>query len=461
MSRFLDPSPADLVMIKADRLAEHPDANATIGAVLHLSGAVPDLAGLRERVTARLSGLSCLTHVLTGEGPAARWTPAVPDLALHVRARHVAEGSAALQAAVALLLREGWPQGAPAWRMVLLHGHVTDGFALLYLTHHAVQDGASIVAVLEAMFGPRVPPGEPSGLTREDFSTARPSPRQAATSTGILLRNARQHRLWQSASHPLSSRRHLLWAHVPSAALRTAARAGAASTNDVYLTAVAHAITQWARDAWPRAAGATLPVVVPVNLRTPDEVAAPGNRLFLARIDLPGGSMPVSRRLARTRDLTLPVLKSAGHKRVLRAALTRLPWWLFRRLVDASTVPGRLTVCASYVVMRQRLHYGQAAVHRIDGIICCPPGVPLAVAATAYGETTSVCFRIDTALPDADSLPEHFRQALAELAAAAPTASGNGPAPAGCARAAPVTQAGRALVMWLAQHSTAVRARRR
>ena len=344
--------------------------------------------------------------------------------------------------------------------MILLHGHVPDGFALLYLTHHAVQDGANVVTVMETLFGPPLRSEQFSVLARNVSPTPRPRPHQAVRSTVILLRHARKHRLWRSASHPLSSRRHTLWAQVPSAGLRAAARAGGASTNDVYLTVLAHAITQWAEDAWPGAVGLPVPVMVPVNLRTPDEAAAPGNRLFLTRIDLPGGAMPVGRRLALTRALTA-ALKSAGHRTVLRAALTRLPRGLFQRLVTASTVPGRLTVCASYLVVRRRLHYGEAAVHRVDPVICCPPGVPIAVVATSYGDTTSACFRIDQALPDADSLPARWSRALADLTDTAPACTGTDPAPTGHTPAGRATAVVRALVTWLARRSTAGRARRR
>ncbi|MFI1766092.1 hypothetical protein ACH41H_29105 [Streptomyces sp. NPDC020800] len=466
MNRFPDPSPADLVMVKAEQLARHPDANVTIGVVLHLTGAVPDLAGLRTHVAARLDGLPCLTHVLSGDGPTARWVSAVPDMARHIRAQQVDGGPAAIEAAVRLLLREPRTDTAPAWRMVLLHAHVPDGFALLYLTHHAVQDGANIVTVMETLFGPPLLPEQFSVLTRDASPTSRPSLRQAARSTMALLRHVRSHHLWQSAAHPLSNRRHTLWAQVASAGLRSAARAGGASTNDVYLTALVHAITQWAKDSWPRAAAQTLPVMVPVNLRTPDEVAAPGNRLSLTWITLPGGTMPVSQRLARIRALT-SVLKSAGHKAVLRAALTRLPWRLVQRLVNASTVPGRLTVCASYLVMRRHLHYGEAAVQRIDPIMCCPPGVPMAVAALAYGDTTSACFRIDTALPGADSLPSRWRQALADLATQASPTTASAPAPAPAPAPArgtplkPATPGLGSLITWLAQRSTVARVRRR
>ncbi|KUM87903.1 hypothetical protein AQI88_40455 [Streptomyces cellostaticus] len=460
MNRFPDPSPADLVMVKAEQLAEHLDANSTVGVVLHLTGAVPEPAALRQHMTARLADLPCLTHVLTGDGATARWMPAVPDMARHVRNQQVANEPEALETTVRLLLREPWAEGAPAWRMILLHGHASDGFALLYLAHHAVQDGANVVTVMEVLFGPRLLPEQFSVLTRDVFPIPRPRLRQALRSTVTLLRHARRHRLWQSVSHPLSSRRHTLWAQAPSAGLRTAAHATGASTNDVYLTIVAHAIAQWAEDVWPRAANVSIPVMVPVNLRTPDEAGAPGNRLFLTRIDLPGGTMPVGQRLARTRAVTSP-LKSAGHKTVLRAALTRLPRLLLQRLVTASTVPGRLTVCTSYLVVRRPLLYGEAAVHRIDAIICCPPGVPMAVAAVSYGDTTSACFRIDQALPDADSLPARWRQALADLVATAPPDPACDPAPAGRTPAGRATPVVRALLTWLAQRPTAAGARRK
>ncbi|GAA2616262.1 hypothetical protein GCM10010304_82220 [Streptomyces roseoviolaceus] len=419
MSRLLNPSAADLLMYELERQAGHPDANSTTGVVVHLRGAVPDLAGLRDHVTARLAGLPCLTHVLTGDGPQARWTPAAPDMTRQIRAQQVDSGPEALEAAVRLLLRTPWPEGVPTWRMILLHGHEPDGFALLYLTHHAIQDAANIGAVFETLFGQRSEQGQFSVLSRDIPSNARPPLRQTLSSAVTLLRHARKHHLWQWPAHPLSDRRELTWIQVPSASLRTAARVSGVSTNDVHLAALAHAITQWAKSAWPRAVGRALPLLVPVNLRTADEVAAPGNRLFLTPIDLPGGSMPVSRRLAHTRAVTT-ALKSAGHKSVLRAALTRLPWWLFRRLMAASTVPGRLTVCASHLVGRRHLHYGEAAVHRIDPIIICPPGVPMAVATMTYGDTTSACFRVDRALPHADSLPLLWRQALTDLADTSP-----------------------------------------
>ncbi|MFD3657641.1 wax ester/triacylglycerol synthase domain-containing protein [Streptomyces sp. NPDC058620] len=431
MRTFLPPSAADLFLRDLEQRAEHPDAASTIGTVLHLSGAVPELLDLQAYVAARLPHIPCMTHLLRGDGRRAQWVPAVPDPAHHVVARRVPRGPEALEAAVQDLMRAPWPEGVPAWRLVLLHGHVPDGFALLYLTHHAVQDGVAIVAVLEDLFGPDATTG-PAPVPRTPSAEPRPRLRQVLRSAAVLLRHARKHHVWTSSSRPLSSRRRTSWVRVPVSLLKAAARAGGASINDVYLTALGHAIAGWASTAWPRAARAPIPVMVPVSLRTADERAVPGNRLFLTRVDLPGGLPPLTQRLAGTSAVTA-AFKLPGHRAVLRAALTRLPAGLLRRLVAASTAPGRLTLAASFLVLRKRLRYGDAVVNRADPVMCCPPGAPLAVVVLLYGDEASACFRIDAALPGAESLPARWRQALEALAAA----EGRPPTDPGTAAVAP------------------------
>ncbi|GAA4329431.1 hypothetical protein GCM10023086_58560 [Streptomyces venetus] len=418
MRTFLPPSAADLFLRDLEQRAEHPDAGLTIGAVLHLSGAVPGLPDLQEHVAARLSGLACTARLLHGDGRRAQWLPAVPDPARHVSAQRLARGRQALEAAVHEHLREPWPVDAPAWRLVLLHGHVSDGFALLYTAHHSVQDGATAIEVLQALFGPHTGAGRSTAVLRTRRAEPRPRLPQVLRSAAVLLRHARKHHVWTSPSQPLSSRRHTAWVHTPAALLKTAARAGDASANDVYLTALGHAIAQWASTSWPHAAKAPIPVMIPVNLRAKDEAGAPGNRLFLTRVDLPAGPLHLLQRLTETRAVTSP-LRLPGHRAVLRAALTRLPAGLLQRLVAASTAPGRLTLVASCLVMRQRLRYGDAVVTRIDPIMCCPPGAPLSVIMLVYAGEASVCFRIDKALPDAGSLPGLWRQALEDLSTAA------------------------------------------
>ncbi|MCL7427123.1 wax ester/triacylglycerol synthase domain-containing protein [Streptomyces sp. YS415] len=249
------PSAADVFLRDIERRAEHPDASSTIGAVLHVTGAVPQLSDLQQHVAARLFRLPCMEHLLHGDGKQAQWVHAVPDPAHHVSARRVGKGPQALETAVLELAREPWLENVPAWRLVLLHGHVADGFALLYLTHHAVQDGGTVAMVLEALFGPDRPAEPSTTVLRSIPAGPRPRLLQVLRSTAVLVRHLRKHHLWTSPSQPLSSRRRTLWAQVPAAVPRVAARASGASMNDVFLTALGHAITQWASTAWPRRRG--------------------------------------------------------------------------------------------------------------------------------------------------------------------------------------------------------------
>ncbi|MGW0916871.1 hypothetical protein ACWD1Z_34940 [Streptomyces sp. NPDC002784] len=168
---------------------------------------------------------------------------------------------------------------------------------------------------------------------------------------------------------------------MPVGLLKAAARAsGGAGINDVYLTALGHAIAGWASTAWPRAA------------RTPSRTAR--------------GPYPPAARL-------------------------------LGRLVAASTAPGRLTLAASFLVMRKRLRYGERGREPDRSRHVLSARGPLAVVMLVYAGEASLCFRIDEALPGADTLPGLWRQALEELSTAgrptispgAATTAGATPAP--------------------------------
>lgn len=88
--------------------------------------------------------------------------------------------------------------------------------------------------------------------------------------------------------------------------MKETARAYGATSNDVHLAALAHAVGRWAAEHRPDADRDPLPMMLPVNLRTPAEAGLPGNRFFLARVDLPGGPMTPARRLSRILPATAP-----------------------------------------------------------------------------------------------------------------------------------------------------------
>ncbi|MFI1869727.1 wax ester/triacylglycerol synthase domain-containing protein [Streptomyces jumonjinensis] len=402
------PNFADLIFHRLSEEAAHADVGCTIGVALHLEGPVPKPSKLRADVAARLGALPCLTHTLSGRPP--KWAPAYPDLERHIGEHRLPEDPGALEEAIQELLREPLPADAPPWRLMVLHGHVPGASVLLYLTHHAVQDGGSVVAVLETLFGPPLLPSQHSTTAR----MPRIRVRQAYRSIAPIIRSARPHGFWDSESHPLSTGRRLMWAEVPVASLRAAARLGKCSANDAYLTALAHAIAGWAAEHWPGAADAPLPVIVPVNLRTPEEAVLPGNRCFAVRVDLPGGPSPLAERLDGVVQATT-LLKSVSHRAVLHKITDLVPTWLMRRIGLRGLRPGCLSIGCSFLFLRHRLEYGGARAVRVAPVMFCPEGTPLTVSLAWYGQLATVCFRIDAALPGGDTIPARWRRAVEEL----------------------------------------------
>ena len=409
------PNPVDLLFHTADRLASHQEAVPNVGLVLHLTGDTPELAGLRERIADRLHRLPCLTHVLTADDGPPRWTPSAPDLDEHVTERRVTAGPDCLDDTVRELLHRPLPTGAPAWRLTLLSGHATRRYCLALVAHHAVQDAANLVTVAETLLAPD---DTPSASAAALDTGQLPPPRQLLDTTAYIWRNTRPHDLWNDPEQPLSGRRHVLWQEVPTHLIGKTARAYGATGNDVHLAALTHAVGRWAAEHRPGADRDPLPVMIPVNLRTGAETGLPGNRFFLARADLPGGSMTAARRLTRTLTATAPLKDPAYRQALLR--MTRQEPDQYGQLIARTAAPGSLTVVGSMFRIRERLAYEGDLVDRAVPIICCPDGFPVTAALFVYDETSTVSFQIDRALPDAEEIPRLWRRAVDDLALCAP-----------------------------------------
>jgi hypothetical protein len=121
-----------------------------IGAVLRADGPVPAISELRAMVGDKLESMSSLT-LRTVETPTGRrWEPD-PDFDL---ARHVTLlRNAPVDAAPAGSWLKSTPdRDHPLWRMFLVPGD-GEGWAVVYLVHHAMQDGTAMVSALETLFG--------------------------------------------------------------------------------------------------------------------------------------------------------------------------------------------------------------------------------------------------------------------------------------------------------------------
>nr|WP_255671916.1 wax ester/triacylglycerol synthase family O-acyltransferase [Glycomyces amatae] len=371
-----------------------------IGAVLHCEGPPPSLERLAAHVVARLPRVPALRSVPAGS----RWrVEAGLDLEAHVVERRLEPGPAPLEAAVGELIGSPLPEGGPAWRLHLLHGRTGDGFALLYRVHHALQDGGGMLHTLEALFADDA--DAPSSAVYPGFAApARASLRDFATGAGALLGGALRAGSWASLPAGFSAEREHRWCEVPVDLLRGAARRHGASVNDAFLAALAHALA-------PAAAPPRVPFLVPVNLRRPGEEAAPGNRVVLASVALPGGERGAAGRLGRAPGAT-GALKSAGVREAVRRVTALTPAAVMTGMLKAVSRPARSATLASNLPLRRRLGFQGAPVVRVAPVMWAPLGVPAAALMLTYRGTAAVCFTTDPAMPGLDGLRDRWRAAV-------------------------------------------------
>ncbi|MFD0385184.1 wax ester/triacylglycerol synthase domain-containing protein [Streptomyces stramineus] len=95
------------------------------------------------------------------------------------------------------------PRGAPHWRVWLLRGHVPGGYAVLYLVHHAVQDGAGMLHTLETLFTADGVPEDRSSAVFHGFAGApRLTLPDRVRALATASRTARRTAVWNSSRHP-------------------------------------------------------------------------------------------------------------------------------------------------------------------------------------------------------------------------------------------------------------------
>ncbi|RLU81551.1 hypothetical protein CTZ27_32175 [Streptomyces griseocarneus] len=411
---FTAPTPVDRAMRVFP--VHHPDAQLRIGALLQLTGTAPHIDRLRARVGDRLSMLPALTHFLPDAGRG--WArEGCPDPVRHVVEHALPPGPGQVERAVQRLIRQPLPEWAPHWRIWLLRGHEPGRYAVLYLVHHSVQDGAGMLHTLETLFTPH---GTPDRESSAVFAALSPTPRVTVPDRLQALATAAhataRSRIWASARYPLSPRRRFRWAEVPTARLRAVGRSRGGSANDAYLATLAHAVQDWGTCHWPPAGRSPeLPLIMPTNIRRPEEAAAPGNRTAMVRLVLPGGSVPLARRLDGAVRATEP-LKSVGLREALRraaACMPGVPAWLLPRLLRTAVTPETAAMGVSGLVIRHRLELDGDPVTRVLPVGCLPEASPLATLMVTYEGVSAACFMTDRALPGLDTLHERWRRVVA------------------------------------------------
>ncbi|WP_424215720.1 wax ester/triacylglycerol synthase domain-containing protein (plasmid) [Streptomyces sp. BI20] len=407
--RLSRPAPLDLLV--------HEQPGLTVGALLHLRGARPTLAGLRAHVAERLPLLPALTTVLRGEGLDARWEHRAPDLRSHVREEHLpADGPTAVRAATRARGQAPFPENGPRWELTVYHGHTPDAWALLYRCHHGLQDGGGVAHTVETLFTPRPPAHEDSsGVIRTLADGRRPSLRHLATAARLMARSTARTDLWPHPLHPHSTRRTLAWADVDTAVLRSAARRHAGTANDAYVACVGQTFADWSGTHAAHADLSTFPLTVAMNIRAPAQAAAPGNRTLGSRVVLPGPHCPPEQYL-RAAVRATAALKSAPHRAASSTLVTGAPRRVTHHSMRMLLAPERGAVFCSHVMYRHALAWQDRPVVAVDPLVLLPHGAPAAVLLYTYQGRSSALFVTDPALPAMHTLHDDWQRHAHDLA---------------------------------------------
>lgn len=407
MTTTTRPTPTDLTMHTMTQT--RPGLSLMVGAILHLDGTAPPIAGLRAHVDGQLHRLPRLTHYVKGPGLQARWAhDPHPALEPRIRERQIEAGQESLDAALQDLLTHPLPADGPLWDLWLLHGHTPGRYTLCYRAHHTSHDGAGLLNTLYNLFGTT-----PVSTVAAPVSKAGPS--AYARVLKATLASCASNNLWNDPAHPLLNQRVSSWAHIPTDHLRIAGASRGGSSNDALLAALAGALGTWSTTHWPRAAGKPVPALVMVDLRrTEEEQERPGNLFTFFPVTLRCQQPAWADRLdAVTAAMRGP--RTPAQRTAMRTIMNHMPARLFHTLASRLTTPSRAIVDTSYVAIRHPLRYQDAPVTHVQLFTWLPYTHPVSLVACSYNGTTSVNFVTDAALPDLHQLPALWKESAQEL----------------------------------------------
>jgi WS/DGAT/MGAT family acyltransferase len=209
----------------------------------------------------------------------------------------------------------------PLWETWLVQGLEENRCALISKTHHALIDGVAGVDLASVLFDlspvpsevepePWTPHPEPTdaelvaegvkGLVRRPFSLAAQAA-QAVQSPGRALSTVRESTealgevLWAGMNPapdvplnvPIGPHRRLHNERASLADFKTVKRAFGGTVNDVVLAVVAGGLRRWLRTRGVRTEGMELRALVPMSIRSEQEMSEGGNRIAAMRGPLP------------------------------------------------------------------------------------------------------------------------------------------------------------------------------
>jgi WS/DGAT/MGAT family acyltransferase len=433
--------------------AENSQTPMHIASVSILEGPPPRFEDFMEAVRIRLSVLPRYRQqVRTVPFGRPVWVED-PGFRLDYHVRHTAVappgGDANLRELAGRVLGHHLDMKRPLWELWLVEGLEGDRWALMAKVHHCVVDGVGGIDLLTTLFdvcpdsawvgepeplGPLRPPGWLHLLLHgvKDAATAPlrfrprlPGPallRELWDFGAGLPRSVAQvfHPSVPELSGPIGPHRHWTWLTADLGSVRRARTAHHATVNDLVLAAV----TAGFRDLLGKRS-ALLPdsrirCLMPVSVRTKDELGKVSNRVSGVVVDLPCGEADPLARLAelsaRTSELkhthqaltAQSLVSLAGHAPAVLGLAARtvvtVAGSLFQTVV--TNIPG--PAFPLYVLGRE--------VIAIYPFVPVAPGVHISVGVVSYRDR--LCFGVTgeyDAVPDLDVLVEGMGRGLAEL----------------------------------------------
>jgi hypothetical protein len=331
---------------------------------------------------------------------------------------HAAPGSGApgLRAALELLAAQPLPDRL--WGVWVVHGHAPEEFAVVLRGHHALFDGLLLAEIIAQVLGAGPRPGRPARhRTRERTSTGQRGAlytsalRQARTLLGDRGRAAQP----MPSSATLTGQVQYAWEGVELDRMRQAATAHQATSNDVYLAALAGALRLWAPDPTWLDGGRTVRVQVPVGDPAPSNGRL-GARATAAWVRLPCHVDNPAARIAAVKAHTNRLRASLRdpHPGALTKVLTK---FLGRFELDLQYHPQWTSMLTTHVP-------GPAALPSIAGrtvtagmpLMFLPARQYVAAAMSDFAGTAHLCLVADKVVPRLEELARHWGEQVNLLA---------------------------------------------
>ncbi|HVQ98222.1 MAG TPA: wax ester/triacylglycerol synthase family O-acyltransferase [Mycobacterium sp.] len=438
-------------------MAEDSDRHVSlaIGGIAIIEGAAPDYAQFKSVLAKRVRTIPRCTQVLRSQpfdvGPPKWVNDPDFDLARHVRRIAVPRpgDDAELFRVIARVLERRIDRDRPLWECWVIEGLKGDRWAILMKVHHCMADGISATRILTRLcddidgdaFAPvaatrRAATAQPRLRPVPDAPSRNPADnlwRAAAALTNTVTRTLSgaaeiaagliRPAAGSSLVGPVTGMRRYHAVRVPLADVDRICRKFDVTVNDVALAAITQGFRSVLLHRGEKPRSDSLRTLVPVSVRPPNAVDAPGNRISVLLPYLPVEQHDPVQQL-RTVHSRLSRAKGGGQRQAgstLMSAANYVPYMmssLLIRLITRLPQRGIVTLATNVTGPRRRLQLMGGNVQRILPIPPIALRLRTGVAVLSYADDLVFGVTADyDAAPDMDQLVTGIEKAVAHLEA--------------------------------------------